>query len=132
MRFGFSGWSIHGEAPKLEDLNVETEILETGIKVIDLLEPYSKGGKTGLFGGAGVDKTVLIMELINNIAIHRGGFSVFCVYFSHKDSRTWVPKRIPWMGYTLNLGKPAGVAWLIGFLVGIPAFIIILTRLIDK
>ena len=70
-------WPIHREAPKLVDLNVDTEILETGIKVIDLLEPYSKGGKTGLFGGAGVGKTVLIMELINNIAIHRGGFSVF-------------------------------------------------------
>lgn len=70
-------WPIHRDAPDLVDLNVETEILETGIKVIDLLEPYSKGGKTGLFGGAGVGKTVLIMELINNIAIHRGGFSVF-------------------------------------------------------
>ena len=74
---GGQRWSIHREAPKMEDLNVDTEILETGIKVIDLLEPYSKGGKTGLFGGAGVGKTVLIMELINNIAIHRGGFSVF-------------------------------------------------------
>jgi len=70
-------WPIHRDAPSFEDLNVETQILETGIKVIDLLEPYSKGGKTGLFGGAGVGKTVLIMELINNIAIHRGGFSVF-------------------------------------------------------
>jgi F-type H+/Na+-transporting ATPase subunit beta len=74
---GGKRWPIHRAAPKLEELNVETEILETGIKVIDLLEPYSKGGKTGLFGGAGVGKTVLIMELINNIAIHRGGFSVF-------------------------------------------------------
>jgi len=70
-------WAIHREAPKFEDLDTSTEVLETGIKVIDLLEPYSKGGKTGLFGGAGVGKTVLIMELINNIAIHRGGFSVF-------------------------------------------------------
>ena len=70
-------WPIHREAPSFEDLDTETQILETGIKVIDLLEPYSKGGKTGLFGGAGVGKTVLIMELINNIAIHRGGFSVF-------------------------------------------------------
>ncbi|RPH92353.1 MAG: F0F1 ATP synthase subunit beta, partial [Calditrichaeota bacterium] len=70
-------WSIHRDAPKMEDLETHTEILETGIKVIDLLEPYSKGGKTGLFGGAGVGKTVLIQELINNIAIYRGGFSVF-------------------------------------------------------
>ncbi len=68
---------IHREAPKYEDLNVETELLETGIKVIDLLEPYSKGGKTGLFGGAGVGKTVLIMELIRNIATEHGGISVF-------------------------------------------------------
>ncbi len=70
-------WSIHRDAPKLEQLDTKTEILETGIKVIDLLEPYAKGGKTGLFGGAGVGKTVLIQELINNIAIYRGGFSVF-------------------------------------------------------
>ena len=54
------------------------------------------------------------------------GSKMLCVYFSHKDSRTWVPKRIPWMGRTLNLGKPAGVAWLIGFLVGIPLFVAIL------
>ena len=59
---------IHQPAPKFEDLTIGTEILSTGIKVIDLLEPYSKGGKIGLFGGAGVGKTVLIMELINNIA----------------------------------------------------------------
>ena len=70
-------WPIHRPAPKLEDLETKSEILETGIKVIDLLEPYAKGGKTGLFGGAGVGKTVLIMQLINNIAIYRGGFSVF-------------------------------------------------------
>ncbi len=70
-------WSIHREAPQFQDLNTNVEILETGIKVIDLLEPYSKGGKTGLFGGAGVGKTVLIQELINNIAIYGGGFSVF-------------------------------------------------------
>ncbi|MEL6823947.1 MAG: F0F1 ATP synthase subunit beta, partial [Calditrichota bacterium] len=61
-------WPIHRPAPRFEDLATETEILETGIKVIDLLEPYSKGGKTGLFGGAGVGKTVLIQELIRNIA----------------------------------------------------------------
>ncbi len=74
---GTEKWSIHRDAPTLEELDTKTEILETGIKVIDLLEPYAKGGKTGLFGGAGVGKTVLIQELINNIAIYRGGFSVF-------------------------------------------------------
>ncbi len=68
---------IHREPPTLEELATSTEILETGIKVIDLLEPYSKGGKTGLFGGAGVGKTVIIMELIRNIATEHGGFSVF-------------------------------------------------------
>lgn len=68
---------IHRPAPRYEDLSTSTEILETGIKVIDLLEPYSKGGKTGLFGGAGVGKTVLIMELIRNIATEHGGYSVF-------------------------------------------------------
>ncbi|MBD5289169.1 MAG: F0F1 ATP synthase subunit beta [Bacteroides sp.] len=69
--------SIHQPAPAFEDLAISTEILYTGIKVIDLLEPYSKGGKIGLFGGAGVGKTVLIMELINNIAKGHNGFSVF-------------------------------------------------------
>ena len=68
---------IHQPAPKFEDLTIGTEILSTGIKVIDLLEPYSKGGKIGLFGGAGVGKTVLIMELKNNIAKGHDGFSVF-------------------------------------------------------
>ena len=70
-------YPIHRPAPKLEDQDTKTEVLETGIKVVDLLEPYSKGGKVGLFGGAGVGKTVIIMELINNIALHHGGFSVF-------------------------------------------------------
>ena len=70
-------WPIHREAPSFEDQNTEVEMFETGIKVIDLLEPYLKGGKTGLFGGAGVGKTVLIMELINNVALKHGGFSVF-------------------------------------------------------
>ena len=70
-------YSIHRPAPSLEDQETKTEVLETGIKVVDLLEPYSKGGKVGLFGGAGVGKTVIIMELINNIALHHGGFSVF-------------------------------------------------------
>ncbi len=68
---------IHRPAPKMEDLSTSDEVLETGIKVIDLLEPYTKGGKTGLFGGAGVGKTVLIMELIRNIATEHGGYSVF-------------------------------------------------------
>ena len=70
-------WSIHKSAPKYEDLTTSAEIFETGIKVIDLICPYSKGGKIGLFGGAGVGKTVLIMELINNIAKEHGGISVF-------------------------------------------------------
>ncbi len=70
-------YPIHRPAPALEELSTAEEILETGIKVIDLLEPYSKGGKTGLFGGAGVGKTVLIMELIHNIATEHGGYSVF-------------------------------------------------------
>ncbi|QED49719.1 F0F1 ATP synthase subunit beta [Cytobacillus dafuensis] len=69
--------SIHREAPKFEQLSTEVEILETGIKVVDLLAPYIKGGKIGLFGGAGVGKTVLIQELINNIAQEHGGISVF-------------------------------------------------------
>lgn len=70
-------WPIHRSAPTFEEQEPSTEILETGIKVIDLLAPYSKGGKIGLFGGAGVGKTVLIMELIRNIAYEHGGFSVF-------------------------------------------------------
>ena len=74
---GDKGMSIHRDAPKFEDLSVSTEVLFTGIKVIDLIEPYSKGGKIGLFGGAGVGKTVLIQELINNIAKGHGGLSVF-------------------------------------------------------
>jgi len=69
--------SIHREAPKFEQLSTQVEILETGIKVVDLLAPYIKGGKIGLFGGAGVGKTVLIQELINNIAQEHGGISVF-------------------------------------------------------
>ena len=70
-------WPIHRQAPSFNDQSTETEILVTGIKVIDLLAPYAKGGKIGLFGGAGVGKTVIIMELINNIAKAHGGFSVF-------------------------------------------------------
>jgi len=70
-------YPIHREAPSLEDQSTETAILETGVKVIDLIQPYVKGGKIGLFGGAGVGKTVIIMEMINNIATEHGGFSVF-------------------------------------------------------
>ncbi|GGN50138.1 MULTISPECIES: F0F1 ATP synthase subunit beta [Oceanobacillus] len=88
---------IHRNAPEFEELSTETEILETGIKVVDLLAPYIKGGKIGLFGGAGVGKTVLIQELINNIAQEHGGISVFAgvgertregndLYFEMKDS----------------------------------------------
>jgi F-type H+-transporting ATPase subunit beta len=71
-------WPIHRPSPTFENLEPKTEIFETGIKVIDLIAPYVKGGKTGLFGGAGVGKTVIIMELINNIAQEHGGRSVFC------------------------------------------------------
>ncbi len=71
------GYPIHREAPKYEDLSTSTEVFFTGIKVVDLIEPYAKGGKIGLFGGAGVGKTVLIQELINNIAIGYDGLSVF-------------------------------------------------------
>tara|TARA_Y100000994_G_scaffold95366_1_gene78987 strand:+ start:2726 stop:4108 length:1383 start_codon:yes stop_codon:yes gene_type:complete len=70
-------YPIHRPAPKLENLTTEAEMLVTGIKVVDLMEPYTKGGKTGLFGGAGVGKTVLIQELIRNIATEHGGYSVF-------------------------------------------------------
>ena len=70
-------WEIHREPPKFEDHKPATEILETGIKVIDLLAPYAKGGKIGLFGGAGVGKTVLIQELITNVATEHGGYSIF-------------------------------------------------------
>ncbi|MEE8106847.1 MAG: F0F1 ATP synthase subunit beta, partial [Planctomycetota bacterium] len=70
--------SIHQPPPKFHSLSVHAEIFETGIKVVDLVAPYAKGGKTGLFGGAGVGKTVIIMELINNVAKQHGGYSVFC------------------------------------------------------
>ncbi|RME31817.1 MAG: F0F1 ATP synthase subunit beta, partial [Candidatus Zixiibacteriota bacterium] len=69
---------IHRPAPSFEDQVTSVEMFETGIKVIDLLEPYSKGGKVGLFGGAGVGKTVIIQELIHNIATEHGGYSIFC------------------------------------------------------
>ena len=70
-------WCIHRPAPQFSEQNVSVQILETGIKVIDLLEPYAKGGKIGLFGGAGVGKTVLIQELIHNVAMEHGGYSIF-------------------------------------------------------
>ena len=70
-------WPIHRPAPKFDDLSPDTQILETGIKVVDLIAPYVKGGKIGLFGGAGVGKTVLIQELIRNIATEHGGYSIF-------------------------------------------------------
>src|SRR5271170_1384545 len=68
---------IHAKAPDFSDISSKTEVFETGIKVVDLLTPYTRGGKTGLFGGAGVGKTVLIQELINNVAKQHGGYSVF-------------------------------------------------------
>src|SRR4029450_692749 len=71
-------WPIHRETPKFTDLEPKTQIFETGLKVIDLIAPFVKGGKIGLFGGAGVGKTVVIMELINNVAKGHGGKSVFC------------------------------------------------------
>jgi F-type H+-transporting ATPase subunit beta len=74
---GVDSWSIHRPAPALEAQSTELQMFETGIKVIDLLEPYLRGGKIGLFGGAGVGKTVIIMELIHNIALKHGGVSVF-------------------------------------------------------
>jgi len=90
-------YAIHRKAPKFTDLSTDVEILETGIKVVDLMAPYAKGGKIGLFGGAGVGKTVLIMELIHNVAKHHGGYSVFAgvgertregndLYFEMKES----------------------------------------------
>src|ERR687887_2486775 len=75
---GEDRWPIHRPAPEVEDLTPTREIFETGIKVVDLLAPYAKGGKVGLFGGAGVGKTVLIQELIHNIASEHGGLSAFC------------------------------------------------------
>ena len=90
-------WSIHRDAPEFEEQSTKTEMFETGIKVVDLLAPYSKGGKVGLFGGAGVGKTVIIMELIHNVAFKHSGYSVFAgvgertregndLYYEMKDS----------------------------------------------
>ena len=108
--------SIHGEAPKFEDQSTETEILVTGIKVIDLLAPYIKGGKIGLFGGAGVGKTVLIMELINNIAKVHSGVSVFAgvgertregndLYHEMIESGVIVPDNLPESKIALVYGQ---------------------------
>ena len=81
-------YPIHRLAPSFDEQSTKIEILETGIKVVDLLAPYSKGGKVGLFGGAGVGKTVVIMELIHNIAIEHGG-SFIWPYTRHAFSRTF-------------------------------------------
>jgi F-type H+-transporting ATPase subunit beta len=78
MPSGIERWPIHRKAPNVEDLTPTTEMFETGIKVVDLLAPYAKGGKVGLFGGAGVGKTVIIQELIHNLAQEHGGLSAFC------------------------------------------------------
>ena len=97
-------WPIHRSAPEFNDQSTETEVLVTGIKVIDLLAPYAKGGKIGLFGGAGVGKTVLIMELINNVAKAHGGFSVFagvgertrdCLLYTSPSPRDGLLSRMP-------------------------------------
>ena len=76
-------WCIHRDAPGFEEQSPAVEVLETGIKVIDLLAPYAKGGKIGLFGGAGVGKTVLIQELIQNVATEHGGYSIFTTRSSY-------------------------------------------------
>lgn len=109
---------IHRQSPNFDELSTEVEILETGIKVVDLLAPYIKGGKIGLFGGAGVGKTVLIQELINNIAQEHGGISVFVgvgertregndLYYEMRDSGVikktkngiWSNERATWCTY---------------------------------
>ena len=76
-------WSIHRDPPAFEEQSTKSEIFETGIKVVDLLAPYAKGGKVGLFGGAGVGKTVIIMELIHNVAFKHSGYFVFCGVCGH-------------------------------------------------
>jgi len=75
---------IHADPPPFVDQSTTAEVLETGIKVVDLLAPYARGGKIGLFGGAGVGKTVLIQELINNVAKAHGGFSIFCGIYIYR------------------------------------------------
>ena len=80
---GAENWPIHRQPPSFEDQATEVEVLETGIKVLDLVTPFTKGGKIGAFGGAGVGKTVIIQELINNIATEHQGVSVFAVSYTH-------------------------------------------------
>ena len=115
-------YSIHRPAPSFEDQSTELQMFETGIKVVDLLEPYLKGGKIGLFGGAGVGKTVIIMELIHNIALHHGGVSVFAgvgertregndIYLDMKDSKT-LDNTVLFFG---QMSEPPGVRFRIPF-----------------
>ena len=102
-------WAIHRPAPAYEDQMPATEILETGIKVVDLICPYAKGGKIGLFGGAGVGKTVLIMELIHNVATAHGGISVFTgVGESYRQDRPglWSDERAPRSTYACRPFRP--------------------------
>ena len=104
---------IHKPAPSFEDQNTKSEIYETGIKVIDLIAPYTRGGKVGLFGGAGVGKTVLIQELINNIAKKHNGFSVFAGVFTAQRAiyAISVPARIFAISTMLPsclMSRPAG------------------------
>ena len=90
---GEANWEIHREPPTFEEQNPAEQILETGIKVIDLLAPYAKGGKIGLFGGAGVGKTVLIQELIRNIATEHGGYSIFTGVGEREGNDLWTEMR---------------------------------------
>ena len=107
---GKNGLPIHREAPKFEELSTSAEVLFTGIKVIDLIEPYAKGGKIGLFGGAGVGKTVLIQELINNIAKGHGGLSVFAgVGERTRDGMTYCAKC--WNPGLLNMEMIFSTPW---------------------
>ena len=94
-------WEIHREPPTFEEQNPAEEILETGIKVIDLLAPYAKGGKIGLFGGAGVGKTVLIQELISNIATEHGGYSIFTGVFGQMNEPPGARMRVAETGLTM-------------------------------
>ena len=115
-------YPIHRPAPPLEDQEPETEVMETGIKVIDLLEPYSRGGKTGLFGGAGVGKTVLIQELIHNIATEHGGFSVFAGVGERTREGNDLYREMAHSGVLKNttmvfgqMDEPPGVRFRVGF-----------------
>ena len=105
-----NGLPIHRQAPAFEDLSTSTEVLFTGIKVIDLIEPYAKGGKIGLFGGAGVGKTVLIQELINNIAKGHGGLSVLLELAKEPEKVTTFYVRC-WNLALLNMGMISYTPW---------------------